>query len=226
MATQQSRSNVHLVRITLPAKGQQVPVGKELVTFGTSTDNTTSGCKVSVKVNNINPYHDALPNSGAGHTDYAKWNFTLLPTYAGIKQGQNKITAKFACNNEPALVSHYSVNVTRVPISGTFAPNLQYSTATTTAANHVSPSKRLTVNSTRPESTLSLAIRVGKNSVHPGDTEIVSISAVDKNSSKPIKALVSGNVSSSGLLKKFRGSTDDSGRASYSWKISTRDTTR
>ena len=161
MATQQSRSNVHLVRITLPAKGQQVPVGKELVIFGTSTDNTTSGCKVSVKVNNINPYHDALPNSGAGHTDYSEWNFTLLPTYTGIKQGQNKITAKFACNNEPALASHYSVNVTGVPISATFAPNLQYSTtigkpgvgtkgtttATTAAVNHVSPSKRLTVNS-------------------------------------------------------------------------------
>jgi hypothetical protein len=138
-----------------------------------------------------------------------------------------------------ALASHYSVNVTGVPISATFAPNLQYSTtigklgvgtkATTTAmtvaATHVSQSKRLTVNSTRPGSTLSLAIRVGKSSVHPGDTEIVSISAVDKNSSKPIKASVSGNVSSSGLLKKFRGSTDDSGRASYSWKVSTRDTT-
>jgi hypothetical protein len=66
---------------------------------------------------------------------------------------------------------------------------------------------------------------VGKSSVHPGDTEIVSISAVDKNSSRPITGSVSGNISSSGFLKKFRGSTDSSGKASYSWKVSSGDTT-
>ena len=70
---------------------------------------------------------------------------------------------------------------------------------------------------------MSLSLRVGKSSVHPGDTEIVSISAVDKNSSKPITASVSGNISSSGFLKKFRGSTDSSGKASYSWKVSSGD---
>ena len=72
---------------------------------------------------------------------------------------------------------------------------------------------------------MSLSLRVGKSSVHPGDTEIVSISAVDKNSSKPITASVSGNISSSGFLKKFRGSTDSSGKASYSWKVSSGDKT-
>jgi hypothetical protein len=198
---------------------------------------------VSVKVNSINPYHDASPNSGAGRSDYSKWNFTLSPTYTAIKQGQNKITAKFACNNEPALVSHYSVNVTGVStVSTTSSPNHQYlqptvnskaptTTATTTATSataaiHVSPSKPSPVNTNHQVSLVSLSIRIGKSSVHPGDTEIVSISAVDKNSSKPITgASVSGNISSSGLLKKFRGSTDNSGRASYSWKVSNGDTT-
>jgi len=198
---------------------------------------------VSVKVNSVNPYHDASPSSGAGRSDYSKWNFTLSPTYTAIKQGQNKITAKFACNNEPALVSHYSVNVTGVsPVSTTLSPNHQYlqptvnskatsttattSTTSATAAIHASPSKPSPVNTNHQVSLVSLSIRIGKSSVHPGDTEIVSISAVDKNSSKPITgASVSGNISSSGLLKKFRGSTDNSGRASYSWKVSSGDTT-
>jgi hypothetical protein len=242
LANQQNQSNLHLVRITIPTKGQQVPVGKELFILGTSAGNASSGCKVSVKVNSINPYHEASPNSGSGRSDYSKWNFTLSPTYTAIKQGQNKITAKFACDNETALVSHYSVNVTGVStVSTTFSPNHQYlqpavnskaptTTATTsttaTAAIHVSPSKPSPVNTNHQVSLVSLSIRIGKSSVHPGDTEIVSISAVDKNSSKPITgASVSGNISSSGLLKKFRGSTDNSGRASYSWKVSSGDTT-
>ena len=66
---------------------------------------------MSVKVNSISPYHDASPG---GHNDFSKWNFTLSPAYTAIKQGQNKITAKFACNNEPTLASHNSVNVTGV----------------------------------------------------------------------------------------------------------------
>lgn len=246
LTNQQNQSSLHLVRITSPTKGQQIPVGNELSILGISTDNANSGCKVSVKVNSINPYHDASPNGGAGHSDYSKWNFSLSSTYTAIKQGQNKITAKFACNNEPALVSHYSVNVTGVSTaSTTFGPSHQYlqttlsgkprvdskaptTTTTTTPTNtttHPSPSKPSPLNSKQQVSLVSLSLRVGKSSVHPGDTEIVSISAVDKSSSRPITGSVSGNISSSGFLKKFRGSTDSSGKASYSWKVSSGDTT-
>ncbi len=34
LANQQNQSNLHLVRITIPTKGQQVPVGKELFISG------------------------------------------------------------------------------------------------------------------------------------------------------------------------------------------------
>jgi len=111
---QQSIPKLHLVKITSPAKGQQVPVGKDLAVSGTSVTNKTADCKVSVKVNFINPYHDALPIGVGGNNDYSKWNFTLSSAYTTIKPGQNKITAKFACANDPALASHYSVNVTGV----------------------------------------------------------------------------------------------------------------
>jgi hypothetical protein len=51
--------------------------------------------------------------------------------------------------------------------------------------------------------------------------------AVDKNSTKAITGgSVLGNISSSsGLLKKFKGATDNNGKASYSWKVSSRDIT-
>ena len=147
------------------------------------------------------------------------------------------------------MVSHYSVNVTGgSTVSTTFGPNHQYlqstlsgkpgvdskgpiptsttpNTTPTYTATHASPFKPSPVNSNPQVSLVSLSLRVGKSSVHPGDTEIVSISAVDKNSSKPITASVSGNISSSGFLKKFRGSTDSSGKASYSWKVSSGDKT-
>src|SRR6266487_5692131 len=112
--TPSTPSKLHLIKITSPTKGQQVPVGKNLVVSGTSATNKTANCKVSVKVNFINPYHNASPIGVGGNTDYSKWNFTLSPAYTTIKPGQNKITAKFACANNPALASHYSVNVTGV----------------------------------------------------------------------------------------------------------------
>jgi hypothetical protein len=112
--TPSTTSKLHLVKITSPTKGQQVPVGKDLVVSGTSATNKTADCKVSVKVNFINPYHNASPIGVGGNTDYSKWNFILSPAYTTIKPGQNKITAKFACANNPTLASHYSVNVTGV----------------------------------------------------------------------------------------------------------------
>lgn len=241
-SNQQYQSKLHLVKITLPTKGQQVPVGKDLFIYGTSTGNATSGCKVSVKVNSISPYHDASPG---GHNDFSKWNFTLSTAYTAIKQGQNKITAKFACNNEPTLASHYSINVTGVGTVATpTAPNhqnLQTALSTNGGINsvtanrsptsisnaiQVSPSKHSPINNNNHRvSLLSLSIRIGKISVHPGDTEIVTIMAADKNSTKAIMgSSVVGNIStSSGLLKKFKGATDNSGKASYSWKVGARD---
>jgi hypothetical protein len=109
-----SQPKLHLVKITSPHKGQQVPVGKDLIVSGTSANNGTSTCKVSVKVNGINPYHDALPSGPGGQNDYSKWSFTLTPAYTTIKQGQNKMIAKFACTDNPSLLSKTSLNVTGV----------------------------------------------------------------------------------------------------------------
>src|SRR5947199_10308471 len=104
-STQQVLPKLHLVKIISPTKGQQVPVGKDLVISGTSADNATSDCKISIKVNGIKPYHNALPNGTGGQNDYSKWSFTLTPAYTTLTEGQNKISAHFSCTDNPRLIS-------------------------------------------------------------------------------------------------------------------------
>jgi hypothetical protein len=94
----------HLVTITSPTKGEQVTVGKDLVISGTSAGNTNAtsiNCQVSVTVNGIKPYRQATSTGPNGAGDYSKWNFTVTSKYTVIKEGQNKIAAKYSCANSP-----------------------------------------------------------------------------------------------------------------------------
>lgn len=112
---QPTKPNLSLVKITFPHKGQYVQVDKDVAIYGTSGDNaTTSDCEVSVTVNGIKPYQHTTPIGTHWKDDYSKWKFTLTPQYTNIKEGQNKITAKFSCANNPTLVAHNSLNVTGV----------------------------------------------------------------------------------------------------------------
>jgi hypothetical protein len=106
---------LHAVRITSPTKGQQVPVGKDLMIAGISRSDATFHCQVSVIVNSVKPYQNATANGPGGASDYSKWNFVLTSKYTAIKQGpNNKITAKQSCTTIPGKASFYSVNVTGV----------------------------------------------------------------------------------------------------------------
>jgi hypothetical protein len=238
-----------LVKITSPTKGEEVPVGKDLVISGTSVDNATSNCKVSVKANFVNPYHDALPIAQGGQNDYSKWNFTLTPAYTSIQPGQNKIIAKFSCADNPNLVSKTTVNVTGVvtpvaavtndsngsstqqqmssiatPSPNTTVPLASNSTTDNATTGNLVPSdttSSTTLDNSSPK-LLSVSVHLHKNSVHPGDIQTMTIRVTDKNSANAIPgASVSGRVTApSGILKKLEGTTDDKGKASYSWKVS------
>jgi hypothetical protein len=243
----QPSQKIHAVKITSPAKAQQVAVGKNLVVSGTSVDNTTSDCNVSVIVNGVKPYRLAFANGNAGLKDYSKWNFTLTPAYTSIKLGQNKITAKFSCTNDPNLISHSSVNVTGVgtslsPIANhqgqqNAGKNSTSPNVNTTSGNVISPvtsssSPHLNVantnNKTNGSSTMSVSIHLAKKSVHPGDKQGVVIKVTDANSTFPVVgASVLGRVTdpSGGSFKKLAGTTDDTGKSSYSWTVSQGDTT-
>jgi hypothetical protein len=102
------------VKITDPAKGQQVPIGKNLTLSGTSSYNATSTCGVFVIVDGVRPYQKTIPIGQAGGNDYSKWKYTFTPAYAGtIREGINRITAKLLCQANPTnLTKFYSINVT------------------------------------------------------------------------------------------------------------------
>jgi hypothetical protein len=99
----------------MPIKGQQVPTGTTLKISGTSRDNTTFDCHVNVIVNDVKPYQNASATGTNGPNDYSNWTFNLTSKYTLVKDGENKITAKFSCNPNPTLASFYSVNVTGIP---------------------------------------------------------------------------------------------------------------
>ena len=252
--SQPNQPNLHLVKITLPTKGQQVPVGKDLRIFGTSTDNATSNCKVSIKANGVGPYRDASPRSNSsGRGNYSNWNFTITPAYTAIREGQNKITAKFACSSDPTLVSHYSVNVTGLGEAANNTSGQQttpyLSSSSKSVANYANgninttrnvpiPNHSLQLSSTLSKSPavistnnskkpLSLTLRLGKSSAHLGDVETLTVGVTDSNSSKAISgATVLGNISSSSAVyKKLKGSTDSKGQATYSWTVGNSDST-
>jgi hypothetical protein len=107
------------VKISSPAKGQQVPIGI-LTISGTSTDDPVHNCQVSVLLNGIKPYQTTIAtgqsNGEVGRAnDYSTWKYTFTPGYAVIKEGINKITSKISCspvNSPTSLNKWYSVNVT------------------------------------------------------------------------------------------------------------------
>ena len=101
------------VKITSPVKGQQVPMGNILIS-GVSLSNSTNHCTVSVIINGIRPYQQATSTGINGPMDYSKWNFTATPKYATVKEGVNKITAKYSCPPNVNFTKFYSVNVTGV----------------------------------------------------------------------------------------------------------------
>jgi hypothetical protein len=117
---QGSSIKLHAVKIASPARGQQVPIGKNLTVsgvtsiLGTPAGNTAaSRCQVSVIANDVKPYQPAKGTGPGGAADYSTWSYVLSSKYATIKPGPaNKITAKYSCSDNPKVASFYSVNVT------------------------------------------------------------------------------------------------------------------
>jgi hypothetical protein len=117
-ASSSSQQHISKVKITSPTKGQQVPVGKDLTVSGTSIDSARARCEVSVIVNNVKPYQPAISTTGPTRTgaiaDYSTWKFDITSKYTTIKLGENRITAKYECEDKLASKSFSSVNVTGV----------------------------------------------------------------------------------------------------------------
>ena len=134
------------VKITSPARGQQVPVGS-LTISGTSKDNTNSNdCTVYAIWDHLKPYQKVEPTGLGGSDDYSNWAFTYTSAYHLITNGTNQLTAKISCLASPSsssstttvgsssssnLTKWYSINVTGMPINQTS------NTAPTAASNNI-----------------------------------------------------------------------------------------
>ena len=116
-------SNAVGVKITSLATGQKVPVG-ELKISGTSTDNSTTDCRVYVDLNDIKPMQNTMAAGPGGQNDYSNWTFTYTNKYHLISEEANELTSKLSCINNPGTITkYYSVNVTGVATSLAAANN-------------------------------------------------------------------------------------------------------
>src|ERR671918_622454 len=103
------------INIVNPVTTQNVSSQDGLIISGQSSDNNIKNCSVSVIVNDVRPYQNAVAKGSGGATDFSAWEFVLHNTYTHINEGVNKITSKLLCAAESPR--WYSVFVNGVPNS-------------------------------------------------------------------------------------------------------------
>jgi hypothetical protein len=107
------------VKIESHKPGQHVLRDSNLTISGTSSDNATTDCDVSVVLNSKTPYQQALPINDSGTNNYSNWTFTLTPRYGTPKEGENEMTSRISCLAYPSNYTKFSsINVTGVPQEG------------------------------------------------------------------------------------------------------------
>ena len=175
------------VKISSPAKGQQVPIGI-LTISGTSTDDPVHNCQVSVLLNGIKPYQRTIATGqnsgvGGGANDYSTWKYTFTPGYAVIKEGINKITSKISCspvNSLTSLNKWYSVNVT-----GTVNARIQQ------VVQPSLPSKAVTIAATAPLQKDNTGLQ--KETISTTTSQKITTGATSATPSIPLNALYNNN---------------------------------
>jgi len=145
------------VKITTPVSNEQISLqnnsnNKTIQLTGTSTDNTTIDCRVSIIANDIKPYQNTTATGPGGENDYSAWTYFLAPPL--FKEGSNKVTARIFCMDSsieggsvaagPNIVKHSSAFFTvlnaTAPVENGITMNTnasdttKTSTTTTTAA--------------------------------------------------------------------------------------------
>ena len=142
------------INIVKPVATQNVSAGDELKILGQSSDNKLKNCSVSVIVNNLKPYQNAVAKGPGGSNDFSQWEFVLSNNYTHVINGQNKITSKLLCPTE--LTRWFSVVVNGVSgdsIQQEFSPvqeNIHQNTPVTnsSASNDLSPAQENVKQST------------------------------------------------------------------------------
>jgi hypothetical protein len=204
------------IKIAYPHDGQKVTITDDnLVVSGTSSDDRLKDCRVSVLLNGIKPYQNALATGQYGANDYSSWKYKLEPSYTVIKDGPNKLTAKVACHGIP------------------YDQNKWTSIVLTGSSEEV---HRNTTGETKPlPLPLGVSINIDKNPISVGSTQTVTVKVFDSDSknsdnsgahvrgeildlsASPSFSYPSKNLNA--VVEHFDGDTDKNGEVSYSWKV-------
>jgi hypothetical protein len=232
------------INIVNPVTTQNVSSQDGLIISGQSSDNNVKNCSVSVIVNDVKPYQNAVAKGSGGTNDFSAWEFVLHDTYTHINEGENKITSKLLCSAESPR--WYSVFVNVVPNSSnadTFSPaqseEQQQNIPTTNLSetNEIDgiqteeqqqqqqniPTTNLSetneIDSNNNE--LQISILPLKNPVERGDTQDATITVTDSGSRPVANAEINGKLIYPGenFVKDFSGITDSQGKFVYSWII-------
>jgi len=168
---------------------QKVGLEKEMVISGESSDTIAKDCSVSIIVNGVKPYQNAVASGTGGATDFSQWKFVLHEQYTHLNEGNNKITAKILCKTAPP--QWYSVVVNGVPnsnVSETVSPE---STHQSNVSETVSPESTHQSNvseTVSPESTQQSNV---SETVSPESTQQSNVSeTVSPESTQQSKLLV------------------------------------
>jgi hypothetical protein len=231
------------IKIVDPITTQNVSSGQELSISGLSSDNSLKNCSVSLIVNDVKPYQNAVASGTGGIDDFSQWEFVLHTNYTQIVDGENKITAKLLCSSAPTR--WYSVFVVGVPNIGnqqelspiqSEPPQQELS-----PIQSEPPQQELSpIQSEPPQQELSIpnasdvvdtnsnnnnmmhvSVLSQKNPVARGDTQNTTISVTDSNSRAIPNAEIDGKLIYPGnnFEKTFKGKTDPQGKFVYSWTI-------
>jgi hypothetical protein len=227
------------IKIVKPITTQNVSSRDELMISGQSSDNNSKNCSVSVIVNNVKPYQNAVAKGAGGPTDFSEWEFVLHNNYTQIIEGENKITSKLLCAS--AFPRWYSVFVTGVPNSSNedvFSPvqsEEQQNIPTTNLSetneiDGIQSEEQQNIPTTNLSETneidgnnneLLVSIFPLKNPVERGDTQNATITVTDSGSRAVANAEIDGKLIYPGdnYEKDFSGITDSQGKFVYSWII-------
>ena len=206
-----------IIKIVKPVTTQNVSSQDELIISGQSSDNNLKNCSVSVIVNDVKPYQNAVAKGSGGAADFSEWEFVLHNNYTHINAGENKITSKLFC--ESASPRWYSVFVNGVPNSSNedvFSP-VQSEEQQNIPTTNLSGNNEIDGNNNE----LQVSIVPLKNPVERGDTQDATITVTDSGSRPVANAEIVGKLIYPGdnYEKDFSGITDSQGKFVYSWII-------
>jgi hypothetical protein len=186
-STSAEKTNGHVVKITSPTKGQKVPAGSTVLVRGISTVNETTfpDCRVSVIVNGIKPYQNATATGKDGTNDFSTWSYKIPAAYTTLKEGQNKITAKLFCMDNPRSATHNSVNITG--IANNAGSTVTPINSNSTSSKHGFPNR---------SKTLSISYNLD-NPVSSGRNQTVETTVRDGSNDTVAGARVNGTITNS-----------------------------